>query len=161
MIATGTQPLNVLLVDDDIFVHEMLGMMINQEAYCLLSAGNVKEATELIASEVVDMIITDAMMPGESGFTLIEKVKADPHRQHIPIILLTILQQTDGSVMDATGKADFSVNKPLYLSDINAALEQARQLIEHRKIVSVRLPEPAGHIRIVLPEPADSVEVVI
>ena len=161
MIATGTQPLNVLLVDDDFLVHEMLGMMINQEDYSLLSAANVKEALELIASTPIDLIITDAMMPGESGFSLIEKVKADPRHWHIPIILLTILQQPDGSAMDATGKADFSVNKPLYLSDINAALERARQLIGHRKIVNARVPEIADRVDFMMPEPTDSIEVVI
>jgi hypothetical protein len=53
-----------------------------------------------------------------------------------------IAQQPDGSVMDASGKADLTVTRPIYLSDITSVLEQAKQLIECRKISRARCAEP-------------------
>jgi CheY-like chemotaxis protein len=154
-------PMKVLLVDDDAFVHEMVELLIDQPDYTLLSATNVKAAMELIVQGKPDIIITDAIMPGESGFSLIEKIKADPRTEDIPTILLTILQQPDGSVMDASGKADFCVTKPVYLSDITSALEQARQLIEHRNVVNVHVPAPTDVIKFQLSDPTDAVDVLI
>lgn len=153
--------MKILLVDDDAFVHEMVELLIDQEGYTLVSASHVKEAMEMIAHEAPDIIVTDAIMPGESGFSLIEKIKADPRTEDIPTILLTILQQPDGSVMDASGKADFCVTKPVYLSDITSALEQARQLIEHRKVIKVRIVDSCEAVTVLMAEPVEPIKIVM
>lgn len=134
-------PLRILLVDDDMFVHEMVGSLIDQAEYSLVSATNVGDALKVIMDQRPDVIITDAMMPGESGFVLINKVKSDPRTQDIPIVLLTILEDPNGLVMDASGQADFRVSKPLYLSDFNYTLEQAKQLLKDRSEAKAQLPE--------------------
>jgi CheY-like chemotaxis protein len=161
--------LKILLVDDEAFVHDLLKLLIDQQAYSVISATNVREAMELVAKQKPDIIITDGLMPGESGFCLIEQVKSDPSTETIPIVLLTILQRPNGAAMDASGKADFCVNKPIYLSDISSALELARELIERRKInlaqafdiANVHLPEPDKDITVRLAVPAPAIEFVI
>jgi CheY-like chemotaxis protein len=140
----------VLLVDDDTFVHDIVGMLLREEEYLLRSATNVKDAMQMIATDPPDILITDAIMPGESGFSLIERLKSDPRTKEIPVILLTILEQPDGSVMDATSKADIAVNKPLYSSDIISGVERAKQLMDYRREIKVVLPEPVETIKVVL-----------
>ena len=135
------EPVRVLLVDDDSFVHEMVSLLVGGTEFCLVSAENVRDAMRIIGRETPDIIITDAMMPGESGFSLIEKVKSNPRTQNIPIILGTILEDAEGSPMDASGKADILANKPIYLSDIIASLKKAKQLVEDRR-VSGAFPQP-------------------
>jgi DNA-binding response OmpR family regulator len=130
---TVNEPLKVLLVDDDRFVHEMVELLLDKSEFSLTSAENVAAALQVVETDMPDIVITDAMMPGESGFGLIEKLRANPRTQQTPIILLTILMQSDGSVMDASGKADISVSKPLYLSDILAGLDKAKQLMTERR----------------------------
>ena len=144
------RPTKVLVVDDDRLVHELLGILLDGSTYSMSSAKNVTEAIRSIAAEAPDIIITDAMMPGESGFSLIEKMKAAPQTRDIPIILMTILEDPDGSVMDASGKADFSVNKPVYRSNIVASVEKARHLIEERKIAKVMAAAPGDSARMVV-----------
>lgn len=134
-------PIRILLVDDDLFVHEMVGSLIDEAEYSLVSATNVGDAMTVIEDQRPDLIITDAMMPGESGFSLIHRVKSDLRTQDIPIILLTILEEPNGSVMDASGQADYRVSKPLYLSDFTSTLEQAKQLVKERREMKVQLPE--------------------
>jgi CheY-like chemotaxis protein len=141
MEVASNSPLRILLVDDDPLVHEILGTLISEEEYSLDSATNVGDAMGRILNETPDLVITDAMMPGESGFSLINKVKADPRTANIPIILMTILEQPDGSVMDATGQADFRISKPLYLSDITSTLKLARQLVNSRRAMVVHFSE--------------------
>ena len=126
----------VLLVDDDEFNHEMMSLFLGKTEYSLVSATNAQDAIKIIDSDPPDILITDAMMPGESGFSLIEKMKAHPGSATIPVILWTMLEQPDGSVMDATGKADILVNKPFYRCDMMESLEKAKRMIETKNLVN-------------------------
>lgn len=124
----------VLLVDDDEVMHEMMRLFLGTTEFSLVSATNAQDAMAMINSDPPDILITDAMMPGESGFSLIAKVKARAGSAEIPVILWTILEQPDGSVMDASGKADILVNKPFYRCDILDSLEKAKLMIRPRCI---------------------------
>src|ERR1051325_3740654 len=90
----------ILLVDDEEINHEILELSLGQTDFLLASASNVAEALKIVETEPPDILITDAMMPGESGFSLIEKIRSRPQTARMPIILWTILEQPDGSVMD-------------------------------------------------------------
>ena len=148
--------IRILLVDDDTFVHEMVGSLIDEAEYSLVSATSVVDAMKIIMEQRPDVIITDAIMPGESGFSLINRLKSDPRTHDIPIILLTILEEPNGQVMDASGLADFRVSKPLYLSDFSSKLEQARQLVKDRS----EIVEFQSEIEVPLSDAQDVVTVV-
>jgi len=139
MITSGkeTKLTLVLLVDDDQFIHEMVASMIDDAKYSVVSAMNAAEALKIMAQETPDIIITDALMPGESGYSLIHKIKTNPATAQIPVILITILEEPNGSVMDGSGMADFRVSKPLYLSDLTSVLEEAHSLMEQRREVCI------------------------
>ncbi|HXF41420.1 MAG TPA: response regulator [Blastocatellia bacterium] len=109
----GSSKYRLLLVDDDNFTHEMMDLFLRNTEYVLISAFSTDEALRIIVSDAPDIVITDAMMPGESGFSLIDKIKARPASSKIPILLWTMLTQSDGSVMDASGKADIVIGKPI------------------------------------------------
>jgi len=130
IVPPAAPQLRVLLVDDDQFVHEMMSLFLGKTEYSLVSATNTQDAIKIIDSDPPDILITDAMMPGESGFSLIEKMKAHPGSAAIPVILWTILETPDGSVMDASGKADILINKPFYRCDMMESLEKAKRMIE-------------------------------
>ena len=135
-LAPAAPQLRVLLVDDDQFVHEMVGLFLGKTEYSLVSAINAQDAIKIIDSDPPDILITDAMMPGESGFSLIEKMKAHPASAAIPVILWTILETPDGSVMDASGKADILINKPFYRCDMMESLEKAKRMIETKNVAN-------------------------
>jgi DNA-binding response OmpR family regulator len=121
--------LKVLLVDDDEFIHETLKLFLADTQYSVISAMSVKEAMALMETLIPDIVITDAMMPGESGFCLIEKLKSRPDTANVPVILWTILEEMNGGIIDCSHKADISIYKPFYSSDIVSSLERAKQMI--------------------------------
>jgi len=127
---TNGTSLRILLVDDEKTIHEMLGLALSGTEYFLVSATNVVDAMKEIASHPPDIIITDAMMPGDSGFSLITWLKSNPTTSEIPVILWTILEQLNGCVMDSSGKADIAVSKPFDLPSILDGLIRARRLIK-------------------------------
>ena len=113
-IAKPVRPIRVLLVDDDEFIHEMMRLFLANTEYSLVSATNAQDALTIVDNDPPDILITDAIMPGESGFTLIERMKSRPACANIPVILWTIMEDHNGSPMDASGKADVLINKPFY-----------------------------------------------
>jgi CheY-like chemotaxis protein len=125
-----TRDLTVLLVDDDESIHEIIGLLLADTQYSLTSARSVKEAMALVELTMPDIVITDAMMPGESGFCLIEKLKSVPETANVPVILWTILEEWSGGAMDASRKADICITKPFYRSDIIASLDRAKEMID-------------------------------
>jgi DNA-binding response OmpR family regulator len=126
----NARDLRVLLVDDDDSIHETIDLFLANTEYKLISARSVKEAMALVGSSKPDIVITDAMMPGESGFCLIEKLKSSPATANVPVILGTILEEWNGGAMDASRKADISLSKPFYREEIIGCLEQARTMID-------------------------------
>lgn len=121
--------LKLLLVDDDRLTHEIVGLFLRNTEFDLVSAFTADEAMRIIVSDPPDIVITDAMMPGESGFSLIDKIKARPASARIPILLWTMLTRPDGTVMDASGKADIVIGKPFYRSNMLENLDKAKRLI--------------------------------
>lgn len=129
----------ILVVDDDPFVHLIFRSLIDETKYSMVAATNVSDATRIIKNSRPDIIVTDVMMPGESGLSLVNKLKCDLRTSDIPIILMTILDESDSSVMYATGLVDFCVAKPLHLSDMKTVIEQASRLAEQRRAIPVQL----------------------
>ena len=97
------------------------------------------EPLRMIYSFAPDIVITDAMMPGLSGFDLIREVKSKPETARIPVILLTSLEAPNGGVMDASGKADISLSKPFTSADIlTAAAYRGQSILTRPALIAYR-----------------------
>lgn len=130
---SDTGKVRVLLVDDDELIQQMATFFLADSRYLLIRARDVNAAMEVIRTQPPDIIITDAMMPGESGYSFIQKLKANPATVRIPIILWTSLEDMSGRPMDSTALAEFSMSKPFYRSDILQRLQEAEELVRRRK----------------------------
>lgn len=122
----------VLIVDDDETMHEMLDLSFVDSDYELAHAMDVRQAHSILASQKQDIILTDAMMPGTSGFSFIEWIKANPDTAGIPVILWTVLEGMNGEVMDPTGLADLTLSKPFNLMAIEDRLNRATAMARRR-----------------------------
>jgi len=79
----------VLVVEDEPDLREYLRVLL-APAYEVLTAADGQEALEVLSREApVDLLTTDAMMPRLSGTELIAKLKADPARTGLPVLMLT------------------------------------------------------------------------
>ena len=85
----------VLWVEDDAFLSDLVAMKLEQEGCTALYAKDGKEALDILKTEVPDIILLDLVLPGMSGFDILEAIKSNPSLKEIPVIVLSNLGQQE------------------------------------------------------------------
>src|ERR1700683_483544 len=80
---------HLLIVDDDMFFLKMTRKILEYTGYTVSVATDPVATMEQIGKNRFDLILTDANMPGGSGFDLVKKIKDDPRAFEIPVAMLT------------------------------------------------------------------------
>jgi signal transduction histidine kinase/DNA-binding response OmpR family regulator len=106
-------PACILIVDDERHNRELLEIMLKPEGFLLLSAASGEEALALVARQPPDLILLDVMMPGMSGYEVVAKLKADPASKHIPVIMLTALDDRNAKMLGLNAGAEDFLTKPV------------------------------------------------
>lgn len=86
----------VLIVDDCGTTRKLLSYIIRERGYLIFNASNGIEALETMATNPVDLVVTDLNMPQMDGFELSRSLRDSPDYQELPIIMIT----TEGSEED-------------------------------------------------------------
>jgi CheY-like chemotaxis protein len=81
----------ILVVDDDPVVHEMLAATLTKEGFRVVHARSGADALRLAKEDPPDAVTLDVMMPQVDGWSVLGMLKSDPALAHIPVIMLTIV----------------------------------------------------------------------
>ncbi len=81
----------ILVVDDDPVVHEVLAATLTKEGFRVVHARNGTDALRLARETQPDAVTLDVMMPQVDGWSVLGILKSDPALAHIPVIMLTIV----------------------------------------------------------------------
>ncbi|MBB6673558.1 response regulator transcription factor [Cohnella nanjingensis] len=122
--------IHVVVADDDPHIRELLRLVLRQEGYVVLEAGDGAAASRLLEREQAHLAIVDVMMPGMNGIELCREI-----REHydIPVILLTAKGElTDKEDGYAAGTDDYLV-KPFEPKEL---LFRIRALLRRYRLVS-------------------------
>ena len=103
----------VLIVDDVEANVKLLEARLTVEYFETLTARSGPEALRICADEAPDVVLLDVMMPGMDGFEVCRRLKADPVTQHIPVIMVTALDQRSDRVQGLEAGADDFLTKPV------------------------------------------------
>ncbi|MFA9441911.1 response regulator [Uliginosibacterium sp. sgz301328] len=112
----------VLIVDD---VPENLSVLhdaLDESGYTVLVATNGDAALQRARQAVPDIILLDAMMPGMDGFEVSRRLKADFSTQHIPIIFMTGLTETEHVIAAFSAGGTDYVTKPIRTGEVIARI---------------------------------------
>jgi len=113
-----------LIVDDDEVIRDSLVAYFEKYGIDCDSAANAAEARELLSSQRYDLATVDVVMPGESGIELTKWIKSE--FSHIPVILLTALDDAIDTVAGLEVGADDYVSKPF---DFRVLLARAKAVL--------------------------------
>jgi len=103
----------VLVVDDVIQNVKLLEAKLTSEYFDVLTAMNGQDALKIIDEEHPDIILLDVMMPGMDGFEVCRRIRANPKTTHIPVIMVTALDQPKDRVAGIEAGADDFLTKPV------------------------------------------------
>jgi two-component system cell cycle response regulator len=103
----------VLVVDDIVANVKLLEARLAAEYFDVLTACSAQEALDICDRERVDVVLLDVMMPGMDGFEACRRLKANPKTHHIPVVLVTALDQVSDKLRGLDGGADDFLTKPV------------------------------------------------
>jgi len=116
----------VLVVDDILSNVKLLEAKLTTEYFEVVTAFNGEEALQRIAAETPDIVLLDVMMPGMDGFEVCRRIKSDPKTAHVPVVMVTALDQPADRVAGLDAGADDFLTKPI---DDTALFARVRSLV--------------------------------
>jgi signal transduction histidine kinase/DNA-binding response OmpR family regulator/ligand-binding sensor domain-containing protein len=127
-------PYKILVVDDDTEIGHYLNTLLSAE-YKVINRFDADSAHKAIEEEMPDLIISDVVMPGVSGYEFCRAIKDDLQLCHLPVILVTAKTMVESQVQGLEAGADAYVTKP-FAPDYLLALVKS-QLSNREKIRNI------------------------
>jgi len=91
---------------------DMLGRRLQRQGYRVTMAVDGRQALEFIKQEPFDLVLLDKMLPVMNGYEVLEHLKADQSLSHIPVIITTALDESDGKAKCMELGAEDYLTKP-------------------------------------------------
>ncbi|MGV8830730.1 MAG: PleD family two-component system response regulator [Devosia sp.] len=103
----------VLIVDDIPTNVRLLEARLSAEYYDVVTASSGPEALAICDSQDIDIVLLDVMMPDMDGFEVCRRLKNNPKTQHVPVLMITALDQSSDRVRGLEVGADDFLTKPV------------------------------------------------
>ena len=144
----------ILVVDDEPLNREMLLRRLAKMGFTTKGAPNGQIALEIMAAEPFDLVLLDIMMPVMDGYETLDRLKADRRLKHIPVVMLTALDEVASTVRCIEAGAEDYVPKPfnpvILRARIGASLEKKRLRDQERSFLEEIQAERAKSERLLL-----------
>ncbi|MGB5849092.1 MAG: response regulator, partial [Ignavibacteriaceae bacterium] len=127
----------ILVIEDNKDLLDYMERCLDQY-YRIIKAENMEIGLQKAFSIIPDLVISDIMMPGKSGYEGCEMLKSDEKTSHIPVILLTARAEMADKIKGLDIGADDYITKPFNTEEL---LARAKNLIESRERLRKGLKE--------------------
>lgn len=133
----------ILVVDDDANVREAVVEVLQSRGYHTLAADGADAGKSLAVSQVPDLVISDIMMPGKDGYTLLSEFREDSATAAIPFILMTGVDNRDRYRAGMDLGADDYLAKPFTGDQLDKAIKAC---LKKNKLVVSRADEKVANL---------------
>lgn len=131
----------VLVVDDVNVDREILRGLLSREGYKVHMAEDGLQALEVLLWENIDLILLDILMPRLDGYQFLEKVKSDPNLNHIPVIMISAVDEINSVIRCIEMGAEDYLTKPfnrvLLKVRVEKSLEKKRQRDQEQRVLAL------------------------
>lgn len=150
----------ILVVDDDEGNRDVLNRRLSRQGYEVTTAESGPQALRLLRKTKFDLVLLDLIMPVMDGDQVLAKIKSDPQLRHVPVIMLSAVDELDSVVRCILMGAEDYLSKPynpvLLQARIGACLERQRlreQEQAHLKQIQDEQAKSEGLLLNILPKP--------
>jgi phosphoserine phosphatase RsbU/P len=150
----------ILIIEDDILIRKLSKKMLQNQGYEVIEASSGEEGLTKLYTYCPALILCDWELPGVTGLTICQKIKADPRLSSIYFIILTAYHTPEHHVQALDSGADDFLTKPLAMAELSArvraGLRVYQSLREQRRLTQVleaEMAEAADYVRSLMPPP--------
>jgi putative two-component system response regulator len=120
----------VLVVDDNPSTMELMRDLLSSRGYDVVALPDAEQAEAEILRHPPDLILSDVVMPGKSGYELCRELKENPITRLVPFVLITGLSEREDRVRGIEAGADDFLNKPIFPEELFARVKSLIKLKE-------------------------------
>lgn len=106
----------ILIADDDEGILEVVKIVFQEKGYHTIPINNGQTIYDQVVEQQPHLVLIDLWMPGENGEKVTRRLKANPHTQHIPVIILSANRKTE-EISNAAA-ADGFLLKPFDIDEL-------------------------------------------
>ncbi|HKZ10818.1 MAG TPA: SpoIIE family protein phosphatase [Rhodanobacteraceae bacterium] len=114
------EPARILVVDDNEANRDLLVRRLQRQGHQMATAENGRIALDMLAQASFDLVLLDIMMPEMNGYEVLEHLKADDALRHLPVILISALDDAESVTRGIALGADDHLPKPFDRQILNA-----------------------------------------
>jgi DNA-binding response OmpR family regulator len=104
------KPYTILLIDDEDYIIKFLSILLRAHGYQVLTAGNGVKALNITRSGIIDLVVTDLLMPGLDGVGLIKQIRL--FSKTLPVIVVSACESDGVRIRALESGADDFFPKP-------------------------------------------------
>ena len=120
----------ILVVDDNDGNRDMLARRLERQGHRVVRAEGGRQALTVLGRQPIDLVLLDVMMPELNGYEVLQRLKQDPGRRDIPVLMISALDEIDSVVRCIELGAEDYLTKPfdpvLLRARVGACLEKKR-----------------------------------
>lgn len=136
----GGKEQTILIAEDSTEIRLFLNDLFRSD-YNVLLASDGLTAEDHLKLTIPDLVLSDVIMPGKTGYALCADVKGNPDWNHVPVILLTAKADAESSVEGMKAGADAYVSKPFDPDVLKATVES---ILRNRRLLQQKVRDLTG-----------------
>ena len=146
---TGDRP-RLLIIEDEPDLRTYLTRLFSKDGYAVEAVGDAENAHAWLENNPdnpPDMVITDVMLPGQSGLDLLAMIRQDDQLARLPVVVLTARADAESAVAAFAAGADDFVSKPFNSAELLARVRAHYQMNQLRDLAIGEAQTTVGQLR--------------
>ena len=127
--------MRILVVEDEARLAQTLAELLHRQGYTADISGDGLSGLDNAASDIYDLVVLDAMLPGMDGFTLLQRLRQEGHT--VPVLMLTARSGVEDRVRGLDSGADYYLTKPFEPQELLACVRMLTRRQPEQRVSNV------------------------